>query len=483
MNITEMSFGLGVTAVLLQALILVRLMRSSKGAVNDVTSTLLSVLRDDVARSAADLRSEMLSLNESMAHQMDRIRNALDGKASELISHSREGGMAIDKRLNDLCAVLAAQLKIVTDDQRTHFESVSRTLQEQLKAHRDELIKVQSVVDLKLGEIRQGNEAQLERMRVTVDEKLQGTLEQRLGASFRQVSQQLESVQRGLGEMQNLAADVGNLNRVLSNVKVRGIFGETQLKAILEQILTPDQYSTDYRPKEGRESVEFAIRLPGGSGAGDPPVFLPIDAKFPKEDYDRLVDAADKGDKAGVDSARRDLLARIEKSAKEIHDKYIEPPVTTNFAVMFLPTEGLYAEALREPGFHELIQTRYKVVITGPTTLSALLNSLRMGFQTLAIEKRSAQVWEVLGAVRTEFSKFSGVLEKIKRNLGTASKSLDEATGRTRAMERKLKDVESASDEDAARLLDTNAVLAPGTGSPSDDEESALAELEEVSSA
>jgi DNA recombination protein RmuC len=417
----------------------------------------------------------MTSLTHSSTQQLERIRDVLDSKLTLLLTQDRDQNAALERSMKEHQGLLSHQLKGLAADQRNHFESVSGTLNEQLRAHREDLGKVQANVETKLQDIRQSNEKQLDKMRETVDEKLQSTLEQRLGESFKQVSQQLESVQRGLGEMQTLAADVGNLNRVLSNVKARGILGETQLKAILEQILTAEQYVSDYRPKEGRETVEFAVRLPGGSGHGDNPVFLPIDAKFPKEDYERLVDASEQGDKVATESVRRDLLNRIERFAKDIEEKYINPPCTTTFAVMFLPTEGLYAEALREPGFHDRLQQRYRVIITGPTTLSALLNSLRMGFQTLAIEQRSAQVWEVLGAVRTEFSKFGGVLDKVKKQLGTAAKSLDEASVRTRVMEKKLRTVEAVPSAEATQILELDEELPMQNGTEgelSDDESS-----------
>jgi len=340
---------------------------------------------------------------------------------------------------------------------RHETSSLTHSLTQQLERNRDSLDttigRVQERVDTKLSDIQRSNEVKLEQMRATVDEKLHATLEQRLGESFRQVSSQLESVQRGLGEMQSLAADVGNLNRVLTNVKARGILGETQLQAILEQILTPEQYVLGYQPGEGRETVEFAIKLPGAA-RGDSQVYLPIDAKFPKEDYERLVEAAELGNREATESARRDLLMRLERCARDICDKYIRPPATTPFGIMFLPTEGLFAEALREPGFHDRIRQKYQVVITGPTTISALLSSLRIGFQTLAIEQRSAQVWELLGAVRTEFTKFGHVLDRVKRQLGTASKSLDKASVRTRAMERTLRGIDTFAPTPAPDISD-----------------------------
>ncbi len=323
----------------------------------------------------------------------------------------------------------------------------------------DSLVKtlgeLRESVEGRLREIRESNEKKLDQMRETVDEKLQNTLEKRIGESFKQVSDLLENVYKGLGDMQNLAADVGNLNRVLLNVKTRGTFGEYQLGAILEQILTPEQYEANVATRPGSaERVEFAIRLPGPDEDPKACVWLPIDAKFPQEDYIRLVDAAEKGDTAGVQQASGALARAATQSAKTIHDKYIDPPNTTDFAIMFMPTEGLYAEILRQPGLTEQLQREHRVVVTGPTTLSALLSSLRMGFRTLAIEKRSSEVWKVLSAVKTEFGKFGGVLQKLGKQLETAKRTVDQTEVRTRAMERRLKNVESLPEEETSELLE-----------------------------
>ena len=327
----------------------------------------------------------------------------------------------------------------------------------------DSLVKtlgeLRGSVEGRLREIRDSNEKKLDQMRETVDEKLQSTLEKRIGESFKQVSDLLENVYKGLGDMRNLAADVGNLNRVLLNVKTRGTFGEYQLGAILEQILTPEQYEANVATKPGSaERVEFAIKLPGPDEDRGACVWLPIDAKFPQEDYIRLVDAAEKGDTAGVQQASTALARAATQSAKTIHDKYIDPPHTTDFAIMFMPTEGLYAEILRQAGITERLQREHRVVVTGPMTLSALLSSLRMGFRTLAIEKRSSEVWKVLSAVKTEFGKFGGVLQKLGKQLETAKRTVDLTEVRTRAMERQLRNVESLPEEEASKLLE----LPPG---------------------
>jgi DNA recombination protein RmuC len=308
-------------------------------------------------------------------------------------------------------------------------------------------------------EMQEGNEKKLELMRQTVDEKLQGTLDRRLGESFRLVQQQLESVQKGLGEMQQLATGVGDLKKVLSNVKTRGIFGEVQLRAILEEILTPDQFCANYAPsQDSRYHVEFAVALPGPGGIAGP-VFLPIDSKFPQEDYLRLLDASDRADIAGVAEAREAMYRQVKSYAKTVCDKYIVQPQTTPFAIVFLPTESLYAEVLRQPGLVEELQRKYQIALTGPTTLGAFLTSLRMGFHTIAIEKRAGEVWNVLGAVKTEFLKFGEVLEKVHRQLDSAQKLIEAAGVRKRAMESKLRDVQSLSVPDANRLLELNAAI------------------------
>ncbi len=316
-------------------------------------------------------------------------------------------------------------LKTFTDTFLTQMNTLTQTVEGKLKAIQDD------------------NTVKLEKMRATVDEKLQSTLEKRLGESFKQVSERLEQVYKGLGEMRSLATGVGDLKKVLTNVKSRGIWGEIQLGNILEQILTPEQYDANViTKKDSNERVEFAIRLPGQGLDKEKVVWMPIDSKFPQEDYQRLIDAQEAADKALADKCMNSLEALIKKEAKEIREKYIDPPHTTDFGIMFLPVEGLYAEVLRRPGLSETLQRDYRVIITGPTTLAALLNSLYMGFRTLAIEKRSSEVWEVLGIIKTEFGKFGDVLARTKSKLQEASKTIDDAEVRTRAIERKLKKVE-----------------------------------------
>ncbi len=338
----------------------------------------------------------------------------------------------------------------------TQSSDLARTQNEQLR-------QLSEANERRLLALQEGNEKKLDQMRATVDEKLHATLEQRLGESFRQVAERLEQVHKGLGEMQSLARDVGALNRVLTNVKTRGIFGEMQLAALLDQVFTPEQYATNVATVPGSsERVEFAIRLPGQRDDGVP-LWLPIDAKFPREDYERLLEAQDRADPEAVEAAAKAIEMRLRLEARSIRDKYVSPPHTTDFGILFVPTEGLYAEALRRPGLLEALQREFKVMLVGPTTLLATLTSLQMGFRTLALEQRSAEVWEVLGAVKTEFGKFGEVLARTKKKLDEASSSIDAATTRTRAMERRLKSVEALPEAQVAQLL-------PGRVTATDDD-------------
>ena len=313
------------------------------------------------------------------------------------------------------------------------------------KTQREELTKslesVRSIVDLRLKQLQEDNSKQIDKMRATVDEKLQGTLERRLGESFKLVSDRLEQVHQGLGAMQQLASDVGGLQKVLTNVKARGGWGEVQLGALLEQVLTPEQFARNVRTREeSAENVEFAIKLPGDENGA--PVWLPIDAKFPTEDYHRLIAAQEQGDTNAVEESMKSLEAQLRRSAKDICQKYINPPKTTDFALMFLPTEGLYAEAIRRVGLVEQVQRDCRVVFAGPTTLAALLNSLQMGFRTLAIQKRSSEVWNLLAVVKTEFGKFGEALSGVKEKLDQAARKIEDVDVRSRAITRKLRDVE-----------------------------------------
>lgn len=418
-------------------------------------------LRDELARSSGGTRQELLAT-------LTQFQQSLLAQGGDVARTQNEQIDSFRVQLAQLQQALGAQALAARESQDAAGARLSSTLAEQLQllGQRQEqrltqvqaavdqrLSLVQAAVDQRLGAIQQDNEKKLEQMRATVDEKLQATLEQRLGESFKQVAERLEQVHKGLGEMQTLARDVGALNRVLTNVKTRGIFGEVQLAGLLEQVFTPEQYASNVATVPGSsERVEYAIRLPGQRDDGAP-LWLPIDAKFPREDYERLLEAQDRADAAAVEVSAKAIETRLRLEAKTIRDKYIAPPHTTDFGMLFVPTEGLYAEALRRPGLVESLQREHKVMLVGPTTLLATLTSLQMGFRTLALEKRSAEVWEVLGAVKTEFGKFGEVLAKTKKKLDEASSSIEMAETRTRQMTRKLKGVEALPETRVQALL------------------------------
>ena len=337
--------------------------------------------------------------------------------------------------------------------QKTLSDTLNTQLQSVGESNARRMVEVRETLEKQLTQLQQTNSAKLDEMRRTVDEKLQTTLETRLGESFKQVADRLEQVHKGLGEMQTLAQGVGDLKHLLTNVKTRGIFGEAQLSALLEQVFTVDQYAAQVitRP-DGKNPVDFAIRLPGRSDAGEP-LWLPIDAKFPNEDYERLLDAQQRADALGAELAGKALEARIRLEARSISEKYIAPPYTTDFAILFLPTEGLYAEVLRRPGLMESLHRDHRITLAGPTTLLAILNSLQMGFRTLALEKRSSEVWQVLGAVKTEFGKFGDVLAKVKSQTETVLNTLSSAEQRSRVMSKALRQVEALPEIDSARLI------------------------------
>jgi DNA recombination protein RmuC len=328
----------------------------------------------------------------------------------------------------------------------TSLKNVGDSLDRRLGAMRE-------TIEARLGKIQEENTKKLDEMRQTVDEKLQGTLEKRLGESFKLVSERLEQVYKGLGEMQSLAVGVGDLKRVLTNVKARGTWGEVQLERMLEQVLCPEQYDKNVATKDGGERVEFAIKLPGRGDDKAEIVWLPIDAKFPIEDFQRLQDAQEKGDADQAEAAAKQLEIRIKGCAGDICEKYLNPPKTTDFGILFLPTEGLFAEVVRRPGLPDLLQSKYKVVVAGPTTLWSILNSLQMGFRTLAIQQRSSEVWKLLAAVKTEFGKYGDILDKVQKKLQEATNTLDSASVRTRAIERKLRDVQELPASDAPSVL------------------------------
>jgi Uncharacterized protein conserved in bacteria len=374
---------------------------------------------------------QRLELLDRTQERMERmLRDELPRNRSELSENMKSANDTTIKSIAEISAMLKGQLESVTMQTGKLTESNEARLE-----------GLRSIVDLRLKQLQEDNSKQLDRMRVTVDEKLQGTLEKRLGESFKLVSDRLEQVHQGLGAMRQLASDVGGLQKVLSNVKMRGGWGEVQLGALLEQILTADQFARNVKTREETgERVEFAIKLPGDENGA--PVWLPIDAKFPTEDYQRLIAAQDQGDLVAVDDAMKSLETQLRRSAKEICQKYINPPRTTDFALMFLPTEGLYAEAIRRAGLIEQVQRDCRVVFAGPTTLAALLNSLQMGFRTLAIQKRSSEVWNLLSEVKTEFGKFGEALSAVKDKLDQAARHVDSVAVRSRAITKKLRDVE-----------------------------------------
>jgi DNA recombination protein RmuC len=337
--------------------------------------------------------------------------------------------------------------------QKTLSDTLSTQLQSLSESNARRMLEVRETLERQLAQLQQTNSAKLDEMRRTVDEKLQTTLETRLGESFKQVADRLDQVHRGLGEMQTLAQGVGDLKHLLTNVKTRGIFGEAQLGALLEQVLTVDQYAAQVATRPGgKTQVDFAIRLPGRSESGEP-LWLPIDAKFPNEDYERLLDAQQRADASGAEMAGKALEVRIRLEARSIAEKYIEPPYTTDFAILFLPTEGLYAEVLRRPGLMESLQRDHRITLAGPTTLLAMLSSLQMGFRTLALEKRSSEVWQVLGAVKTEFGKFGDVLAKVKSQTESVLNTLSSAEQRSRVMGKALRQVEALPEAESSRLI------------------------------
>ena len=408
---------------------------------------------DTVVAKLTERFNRIDSANERIERELrSEIKDAGQSNRQELAQNLALFQQANEARLAALQKAVDERLAGFAQDARNGREESANTLKRFGDGLNQQLTEVRATMEARLKDIETQNGVKLEEMRKTVDEKLHATLEQRLGESFKLVSDRLEAVHKGLGEMQTLAMGVGDLKRVLTNVKTRGTWGEVQLAALLEQLLTPDQYATNVAtvPKSG-ERVEFAIRLPGREGQEQ--VWLPIDSKFPIEDYERILAAQDLADAAGMEEASKALESRIKLEAKTIRDKYIEPPHTTDFAILFLPTEGLYAEVLRRPGLTDWLQRECRVTIAGPSTLTALLNSLQMGFRTLAIEKRASDVWLVLGAVKTEFGKFGEVLAKAKQQLQTVANSIDSAETRSRQMERKLKDVETLPEPDAIKLL------------------------------
>ncbi len=431
----------------------------------DHVATHLSSLTERLEKAQSGLRETVELRLEGMRHQQAQSLQGIQEQLSQHFEAIRAGWEHTSRTLNEstqlhfgrLGGNLSESIQHQSEAQKDRLESLAKILGELTQQNQIALDTVRKTLEERLDLLRQENTQKLEAMRKTVDEQLQGTLEKRLGESFRLVSERLEQVHKGLGEMQSLANGVGDLKRVLTNVKTRGTWGEVQLGNLLEQILTPDQFLREAQTKPGsQERVEFAIRMPG-KGDGDQDVLLPVDAKFPQEDYDRLQLAAEQADIEGVELASRQLAERIRLCAKDIYNKYINPPLTTDFAFLFLPTEGLYAEVLRRPGFMEQIQREFRVTITGPTTFAATLNALRMGFRSLAIQKRSSEVWQILEAVKTEFGKYGEVLDKVQKKLHEASKSIDDVGIRRRAIDRQLRAVGTLSDQLASDLLGLDA--------------------------
>ena len=404
-----------------------------------------------VEQSVDSLRQFVQLDSERLERELrDELGRSAQGTRAEL-------GGALGVFQQTLLNQQAGQAQTSRDTQDHALKRFSDTLGEQLRTMSDanerRLLEVRNTVEQRLTALQADNEKKLEQMRATVDEKLHATLEARLGESFKQVADRLEQVHKGLGEMQMLAKDVGSLSRVLNNVKTRGVFGEMQLAGLLEQVFTPEQYATNVETVPGSGArVEFAVKLPGRRDDGEP-LWLPIDAKFPREDYERLLDAQERADPVAVEVSAKAIENRLRIEARTIRDKYVAPPHTTDFGIMFVPTEGLYAEALRRPGLVEALQREHKVMLAGPTTLLATLNSLQMGFRTLALEKRSVEVRELLGAVKTEFAKFGGVLSKVREQTQTVLKTLEQADVRTRQLTKALSGAETISSERAQVLL------------------------------
>jgi DNA recombination protein RmuC len=436
-NSKELAIGSTVVLVALAIILLIILVRRKPEVIIAKLQENLSDLQN------LQERLELVIKDEITRNRQETTKNAQQAR-QELSTTLKYSSDSLQQRMSENVRV-----------QKDQLDSFSRQLMAMTKLNEEKLNAMRKTMGDQLQAMQADNTKKLEQMRATVDEKLHSTLEKRLGESFKQVSERLEQVYKGLGEMRNLATGVGDLKKVLTNVKTRGTWGEIRLSHILEQILTPDQYDVNVATKKNSsERVEFAIKLPGQDQDRDKIVWMPIDSKFPQEDYQRLLDAQEAADKDQAEKSIKNLETRVKAEAKHIKEKYLDPPNTTDFGIMFLPVEGLYAEVLRCPGLCDTLQRDYRIVVTGPTTLAALLNSLQMGFRTLAIEKRSSEVWELLGAVKTEFGKFGAVLAKTKKKLQEASNTIDKAEVRTRAIERKLRKVQEVPQPDAVPLIE-----------------------------
>ena len=428
-----------------------------------ISETIAKTMKDMAVAEKAQLEAfsgQIATLTKTSGDKLDGIRTESTTSAKQL----REEVIAALKGITETTTKTMGEMANV---QKTQLETMSSAIAKLSDSNENKLEAIRVTVESKLQSMQIDNAKQLDQMRQTVDEKLQGTLEKRLGESFKQVSERLEQVHKGLGEMQILATGVGDLKKVLTNVKTRGTWGEVQLGALLDQVLNPDQFSTNVATRGGGERVEFAIKLPGQGLEKDETVWLPIDAKFPVEDYQRLVEAQEKVDVEGVEAAGKLLENRVKSCAKDICEKYLSPPKTTDFGIMFLPIEGLFAEVIRRPGLTEVIQRECRVVIAGPTTLWSILNSLQMGFRTLAIQERSSEVWNLLAAVKTEWTKYGDVLDAVQNKLHQATDTIEKAKVRSRAIGRKLKNVQELPSVESVNLLALNVSEEDGDGEDS----------------
>ena len=415
----------------------------------------LFLFKRRMAGITLQLKDSFSLLETRLDHSERVVKDEMSRNREETALSAMRAREELGQSLRNTADSLLKRISESAGMQKDQLDSFSRQLADMTKLNEAKLENMRQTVAEQLRTLQEDNSRKLDQMRAVVDEKLQSTLEKRLGESFKQVSERLEQVYKGLGEMRSLATGVGDLKKVLTNVKTRGTWGEIQLGNILEQILTPEQYDVNVATKKNsNERVEFAIRLPGPNSDRDRVVWLPIDSKFPQEDYQRLIDAQDAADKELAEKSVKSLELRIKAEAKNIKEKYIDPPNTTDFGIMFLPVEGLYAEVLRRPGLCDTLQREHRIVVAGPTTLAALLNSLQMGFRTLVIEKRSSEVWELLGMVKAEFSKFGEVLSKTKKKLQEASNTIGMAEVRTRAIERQLKKVQEIPLTDDTLLIE-----------------------------
>lgn len=429
-------------AIIIVAILQILLLLKKSGKFN--TDDILSPMSQSFERIERFTSNELGKSREESSQQSRFNREELGGTVkAELLTYAQ---------------TMRESLKQISDEQTKHLNAFVEQINNLNRSQTQQAELLRNKIEEKLINLQKDNSEQLEKMRQTVDEKLQGTLEKRLSESFKLISERLESVHKGLGEMQVLASGVGDLKKVLTNVKTRGTWGEVQLGAMLEQVLTIDQYEANVSTKGNAESVEYAVKIPS-KNSDQEIVWLPIDAKFPMESYSRLIEAQDNADAVGVESALKELEVRIKQSANDISRKYISPPSTTDFAILYLPTEGLFAEVTKRSNLVDMVQRDYRVVFAGPTTLWSILNSLQMGFRTLAIEKRSSEVWNTLAAVKTEWFKYGEALDKVKKKLEEASNSIDQAQVRTRAVGRKLKEVQELPSSQADNILDLEDTL------------------------